>query len=142
MPEQRIMWSRPQVRNIIYENGNMFRRGAEFSDTEMLALFDETMPVFTEFTDEAIRVAANKIQCTKLKYQVKINKILALRGLYMKQTGTVGYQILSRAEVPRQVASFSEASTAKAERATTLATGFQRHQARLYPRISNRELGN
>ena len=138
---KKIKKSLPQVRDIIYTNRAMFTKGAVLTENEVLALFDREVPDFSTMLPGMVRETVQNLTFVKLGLQTKINKVLAYRGLYMKQRGTT-YHILNREVVPRKVDQFDRAGTEKDRRAHVLNNGYTRHNCVLGNPVANRDLRN
>lgn len=137
---ERVRASLPQVRDVINVNRKMFKQGNELTEDEVLALFNVTVPAFDVMSAAEIRQTAQAFQLQKLGLQVKINKVLAKRGLYMKQHQNTKYQIQTVEGAAERAEMLAVTGAEKQRRAGVLNQGLVRHAGVIRTRISNAEL--
>ena len=117
-----------QIAAFITANPQIFISGNSFDESVILNAFGINMPKKSKTHSKNV-AAYGTFQCQKLSAQNAINKVLATRGLYMKQHKYTNYLLLPAAKIPTRVKGYAEASAQKAYRGVQLRMGYNAHKA-------------
>jgi hypothetical protein len=117
-----------QITAFINANPQTFISGNTFDESLVLTAFGISTP--NSATTHANNVAAyGTFQCQKLSAQNAINKVLATKGLYMKQHKYTNYMLLPATKIPKRIKGYAEQAGQKAYRGVQLRLGYNAHKA-------------
>lgn len=125
--------NKKQIRTFIENNMHVFKQGNVFDEAFITNAFGIAQPQTGLVHADAVR-AYGDFNVRKVGAQNRLNKVLALRGVYITQYEYTKYRVKMRAEIDpiykkSQVNIYARASKKKAERGDILETGFRAHRA-------------
>lgn len=130
-----------QIAQTIHNNKSLFTQGSIIPESKILTWFDIKAPDFSKTTNpQAIIKLANTFNFQKLSAQCVINKVLALRGMYMSKSNDT-YVIKTKAQVKAKIKSLKNIAKAKKRAAIVLATNLKLHNS-VWSKINKSELAN
>lgn len=128
------------TRDFINNNRSLFVLGNTFSESLITSACAITPPNYAGVTYQQGMQATVTYQCEKVRAQNKVNRILAIRGLYMSQSNRgLTYTIKTLPGSKRKVKTFAIDASRKAFRGIELDRGVKAHKG-IWKHVANHKL--